>query len=172
MNRRHAALIVAGFLGLVLLTPLKELVGKDVPFPDVALLVILYTAAMVKGSWAAGGAVAVFVGYLADLFAGGPKGIYSLTFGLCFFGVKLLGARLSFRGKVAQILSTGLMALVTAVAQSAMAAAAGPYPFWMSLKRSLATVVVTALFAPVVFSLLHRLDRKMAPEIVLEGSLR
>ncbi len=172
MNRRHMALVVAGFLGLVLLTPLKELVGRDLPFPDFALIVVLYTASRVKGSWAAGGTVAVLLGYLADLFSGAPKGLYGLTLGLAYYGVRLLGTRLSFHGKLAQALSTGLVGLVTAVAQSGLAAAAGPYPFWGSIQTALTTVAVTALFAPLGFSLLERLDRKMAPEIVLGGSLR
>lgn len=172
MNRRHVALTVAGFLGLVILTPLKELVGHDLPFPDFALIVVLYTASRVKGSWAAGGAVAVFVGYLADLFSGAPKGLYGLTLGLAYFGVRLLGTRMSFRGKLSQVLSTALVGLVACPAQAALAAAAGPYPFWGSIQSALATVVVTALVAPLGFSLLERLDRRMAPEIVLGGSLR
>ncbi|MCD6498151.1 MAG: rod shape-determining protein MreD [Deltaproteobacteria bacterium] len=172
MNRRHVALFLAGYVSLLILTPIRQLISYPIPFPDVVLLVVIYLALAVKGSPSAGVAVAVALGYMADLFSGAPKGVYSLSLGVCYFAVRGLSARLYFRGKLSQAIVALLVSVVTALMQIGLVALLGPYSFWTLLTAALATAVATAIVAPPVFWILIRLDRRVAPEIVLEGLAR
>ena len=172
MNRRHLALLAFGYLGVVLLTPLRQLVPQVVPFPDLGLLVVLYAAAVVKGSPSAGAAVAVGLGYVADLAAGAPKGLSSLTFGAAYFLLRALGARVYLGRTASQLLTSFLLAAAVGTSQALLLAATAPYGLWFLWKASLATAAATAAVAPVVLGLLRRLDRRVAPEVILEGGLR
>lgn len=172
MNRRHVVLFTEGYLGLVLLAPLNHLLPWKIPFPDLVLLTVLYTALAVKGSFAAGAAVAVGLGYLADLFTGAPKGLYSLTLGICYFTLRSMSARLYVRGKFSQVMVAFFVAMGVGIVQVIMTAFIGEYSFFPLLKSAFGCAVATALCSPFVFWVLWSMDRKVAPEIIFEGFFR
>jgi rod shape-determining protein MreD len=169
MNRRHVVLFLAGYAGLVLLAPLRHLLPWDVPFPDLVLLVVLYAALALKGSTAAGAAVAVGLGYLSDLFTGAPKGLYSLSLGVCYFAVRGMSARLYVRGKLAQAFVAFVVCMATGIMQVALTVVLGQYSFIPLFKLALGTALATGVCAPAVFWALWSLDRKVAPEVTFEG---
>lgn len=172
MNRRHIVLFAEGYLGLVLLAPLRHLLPWDVPFPDLVLLAVLYAALAVKGSFAAGAAVAVGLGYLSDLFTGAPKGLYSLTLGICYFSVRGMSAQLYVRGKLSQVFVAFLVSMGTGVMQVVLTVVLGEYSLIPLLKAAFGTAVATGLVSPVVFWVLWSMDRKVAPEVIFEGFFR
>jgi len=172
MNRRHVALFLAGYASLVLVAPLGYLMPAVLPLPDLVLLVVLYLAVAVKGSPSAGLACAVGLGYLADLFSGAPRGLYSLTLGICYFVVRGLSARLYLRGKLSQMLVSGIVSLATSTLLVGLEVALNPHATWAMLSPAPKTALATALVSPVVLWLLWTLDRKMAPEVSFEGVFR
>lgn len=172
MNRRHVVLLAEGYAGLVLLAPLRQLLPWDVPFPDIILLAVVYTALAVKGSFAAGAAVAVGLGYLLDLFTGAPKGLYSLTLGVCYFAVRGLSANLYVRGKLSQVFVAFAVSLATGVVQVFLTVVLGEYSFIPLFKSALGTATATAVCAPLFFWIFWSTDRKVAPEVTFEGIFR
>ena len=172
MNRRHLALFLSGYAALVLIAPLGYVLPTFVPLPDLVLLVTLYLAVAVKGSPSAGLACAVGLGYLADLFSGAPRGLYSLTLGITYFVVRGLSARLYLRGKLSQMLVAGVVSLGTSLILVGLEVALNPHATWAMLHPAPGSALATAVVAPPVFWLLWNLDRKMAPEISFEGVFR
>ena len=172
MNRRHAALFLAGYLALVLLTPLRQLVPPEIPFPSVGILVVLYVAVVLRGSPSAGAAVAVALGYVADLAEGAPKGLSSLTFGGAYFVLRAMSGRIYLGRAASQVLTSLLLALGVGLAQSALLTATAPYGLWFLVREAFWTALATASVAPIAIGLLRRLDRRVAPEVILEGGLR
>ncbi len=172
MNRRHFALLAFGYVWLVILTPLRQLVPQLVPFPDIGLLVVLYAASVVKGSPSAGAAVAVILGYVGDLATGAPKGLTSLTFGAAYFLLRALGPRVYLGRTASQVLTAFLLAAAVGTSQALLLGATAPYGLWFLWKAAMASAAATAAAAPVIVNLLRRLDRWVAPEVILEGGLR
>ncbi len=93
--QRAIVMILTVWVGLIVTSSLQALSPWRVPTPEVALLVVLYLGLGGGGTAPGHVGVALVIGYLADLFAGSPKGLESLTLGVAMVlaARRLLAAR-------------------------------------------------------------------------------
>jgi rod shape-determining protein MreD len=132
-----------------------------VPGPDIVLLVVVYAALAGRGDLGSVAGMSMFLGYLADLFAGSPKGVHLVAYTLLGLVARMASSRLLVRGGLFTALVCGLFAL-----------GFGFLPLflrrwlWPGLGisgRALLpvplTALATAVCAPLVFRVLRRLDR-------------
>jgi rod shape-determining protein MreD len=162
--QRAIVMILAVYVGLIVTSSLQALSPWRVPTPEVALLVVLYLGLGGRGTAPGQLGVALVIGYLADLFAGSPKGLESLTLGVAM----LLARAASSRLDVATPWHTMVIALVAALAHGLLQLAISSSMYagdaTAALRLVPTTAVTTALVAPFAFRLLHRLDRRLAPD--------
>src|SRR3954469_13248320 len=95
---RAIALVAAGWLGLGLGAPLAPPLPRAVPPPDPVLLVVLFVGVSVRGGVAGTTALALALGYLADLFSGAPKGVHMIAYAVVALAVRGASSRLLVRG--------------------------------------------------------------------------
>lgn len=162
--QRAIVMILAVYVGLIVTSSLQALSPWRVPTPEVALLVVLYLGLGGRGTAPAHVAVALVIGYLADLFAGSPKGLESLTLGIGMILARAASSRLD----VATPWHTMVIALVAALAHGLLQLAISSSLYAGDASSALrlvpTTAVATALVAPFVFRGLVRLDRRLAPD--------
>ena len=143
-------------------------VGSLLPWhgvaPEVALLVVLYVGFYGRGSATANAGLALTIGYLTDLFAVSPRGLHALTFGLVVLAARGASNRLMVASTwqvlvVTLATSLGHGALIVALTSSMYGdGAAGA--LWLVPLTAMATCVA----APLVFLILKRIDRRLAPD--------
>jgi rod shape-determining protein MreD len=162
--QRAIVMILAVYVGLIVTSSLQALSPWRVPTPEVALLVVLYLGLGGRGTAPGHVAVALVIGYLADLFAGSPKGLESLTLGIGMILARAASSRLD----VATPWHTMVIALVAALAhgllQLAISSSLYAGDATSALRLVPTTAIMTALVAPLVFHYLARLDRRLAPD--------
>jgi rod shape-determining protein MreD len=156
---RHFAYLLAGYVGLVLMSTLLSLLPFRVLAPDL-VLALLCVVALARQPVVPGLLLAFALGYLTDLFTGAPKGLHVEALGVVFLTVRLLAIRMQVQG------GPSLMALVfcAALLESGLVALLCKYtgldgPTLGPLAASPGQSLVTALFAPVVAAVLQRIDR-------------
>lgn len=162
----------AVFIGLswaifVALSSLEALIPglASAPVPAFGLLIVLYLGLAGRASMASLVAVALAIGYLIDLLSGSPRWLHALTLAI----VMVIARGASNRLLVASRWQKALVALVAALGNGALLVILAAPPEWptsevLGLLRVIPpTALLTALFAPLVFALLGRLDRKLAP---------
>jgi rod shape-determining protein MreD len=162
--QRAIVMILTVYVGLIVTSSLQALSPWRVPTPEVALLVVLYLGLGGRGTAPAHLGVALAIGYLADLFAGSPKGLESLTLGIAM----LLARAASSRLDVATPWHTMVIALVAGLAHGILQLAISSSMYGGDATAALrlvpATAVTTALVAPFGFRLLRRIDHRLAPD--------
>ena len=162
--QRAIVMILAVYVGLIVTSSLQALSPWRVPTPEVALLVVLYLGLGGRGTAPGSVAVALIIGYLADLFAGSPKGLESLTLAVAMMLARAASSRLD----VATPWHTMVIALVAALAHGVLQLAISSSLYagdaTAALRLVPMTAVTTALVAPVCFRWLSRLDRRLAPD--------
>ena len=162
--QRAIVMILAVYVGLIVTSSLQALSPWRVPTPEVALLVVLYLGLGGRGTAPGSVAVALVIGYLADLFAGSPKGLESLTLGVAMMLARAASSRLD----VATPWHTMVIALVAAVAHGLLQLAISSSLYAGDASAALrlvpTTALTTALVAPLCFHWLSRLDRRLAPD--------
>ena len=181
MMRRFGS-FAAGYLGTILLAPLWRALmeglsyglswARHLPMPSLAVLVTLYLALGVRGSPSAGAAAAGALGYVTDLLSGAPKGTHMLALLLVYFLIRAFSSRLYVQGRLSQIAVTFAATLFASLVVVAVHVALPPRGSWSTLVLAPIEAGVTAAFAPLAFSLLWRLDRRLAREVVAEGVFR
>ena len=162
--QRAIVMILAVYAGLIVTSSLQALSPWRVPTPEVALLVVLYLGLGGRGTAPGHVGVALVIGYLADLFAGSPKGLESFTLGIGMILARAASSRLD----VATPWHTMVIALVASVAYGVLQLAISSSLYggdaMSALRLVPTTAITTALVAPVVFHYLARLDRRLAPD--------
>jgi rod shape-determining protein MreD len=162
--QRAIVMILTAWVGLIVTSSLQALSPWRIPTPEVALLVVLYLGLGGRGTAPAHVAVALILGYLADLFAGSPKGLSSLTLGVAMVLARAASSRLD----VATAWHTILIALGATVAHGLLLLAISSSLYGGEATAALrlvpTTAITTALLAPLAFAWLHRIDRRLAPD--------
>jgi len=92
--QRAIVMILAVYVALVVTSSLQALSPWRIPTPEVALLVVLYLGLGGRGTAPGHLFVALVIGYLADLFAGSPKGLESLTLAVAMLLARAASSRL------------------------------------------------------------------------------
>jgi rod shape-determining protein MreD len=162
--QRAIVMVLATYVGLLVTSSLQALVPWHLPTPEVALLVVLYLGLGGRGTATGHVAVALILGYLADLFAGSPKGLSSLTLGVAMVLARGASSRLDvttpWHTMVIALCATAAHGLLLLAISSSMYAGDAA----AALRVVPTTALVTALVAPWGFSLLRRLDRRLQPD--------
>ncbi|MDY0000130.1 MAG: rod shape-determining protein MreD [Polyangia bacterium] len=181
MTRRNG-IFAAGFLGTILLAPLwRSLMegaalgmpwARHTPMPSLPVLATMYLALGVRGSPSAGAATAGALGYVTDLVSGAPRGTYMLALLIVYFLIRAFSSRLYVQGRLAQIAVSFAATLLTGIVVVAVHVALPPRGSWSTIGMAPIEAGVTAVTAPLVFSLLWRLDRRLARGVVAEGVFR
>ncbi len=162
--QRAIVMILAVYVALIVTSSLQALSPWRIPTPELALLVVLYLGLGGRGTAPGHLFVALVIGYLADLFAGSPKGLESFTLAIAM----LLARAASSRLDVATPWHTIVIALVAAVAHGVVQLAISSSLYGGDATAALrlvpTTAITTALVAPLAFRWLSRLDRRLAPD--------
>jgi rod shape-determining protein MreD len=161
---RGLAFLAATWLGLVLQASLGSLLPWHGVAPELSLLVILYVGFYGRGEPATNAGLALAIGYLTDLFAGAPRGLHALSFGLVVLAARGASNRLMVASTWQVLVVTlatalGHGALIVALTSSMYGDGAGG-ALWLVPWSAAATCVA----APFVFMILRRIDRRLAPD--------
>jgi rod shape-determining protein MreD len=129
--------------------------------PELALLLVVYLGLIGRGGAVEQVTAALCIGYLADLFAGSPRGLHALTLGVVLVAARAARSRLMVHSAWQQLVVTCLAAiahgalivgLTSSMYGDEAAGALGLVP---------RTAVATALVAPLVFWLLRRVEARL-----------
>lgn len=162
--QRAIVMVLVGYVALIVTSSLQALSPWRVPTPEVALLIVLHLGLGGRGTAPSHVGVALVLGYLADLFAGAPKGAHCLTLGIAM----VLARGASSRLDVATPWHTMVIALFAAAAHGLLLIAVSSSLYGgepaVALRLVPTTAVATALLAPWAFGLLRRIDRRLQPD--------
>jgi rod shape-determining protein MreD len=171
---RALAFVGLSWLLLILQASVASLLPWHSVAPEIALLVILYVGFYGRGSATANAGLALTIGYLTDLFSGAPRGLHALSFSLVVLAARGASHRLTVASTWQVLVVTlatalGHGALIVALTSSLYSdpgdGAAGE--LWLVPL----TAAVTCLFAPPVFLLFRRVDRRLAPDTRMRMAL-
>jgi rod shape-determining protein MreD len=168
--RRVIVMLLAAWAALIVTSSLQALSPWPIPTPEVMLLIVLYLGLGGRGSTSSHMALALVLGYLADLFAGSPKGVHALTLAIAMLLARAASSRIlitatwhtvaiAFGAALAH--SVVLLALTAPLYQVAGAWGEGALPLTRLVPM---TALTTALVAPFVFAFLRGLDRRLQPD--------
>jgi rod shape-determining protein MreD len=162
---RAIMMILVGYVSLIVTSSLQALSPLSwVPTPEVALLIVLYLGLGGRGTAPAHVGVALVLGYLADLFAGAPKGLQSLTLGVAMVLARAASSRLdvatAWHTMVIALFATSAHGLLLIAISSSLYAGEPS----VALRLVPTTAITTALASPLAFVLLRRIDRRLHPD--------
>lgn len=161
---RAVVMILAAYVGLLAVSSLQALSPWRLPTPEIGLLVVLYLGLGGRGSASAHVGVALVIGYLADLSAGAPKGLHALTLALAMVIARAASSRLDVATPWHTLVIAAAAATAHSLVQLALSSTLYDGETLASLRLVLPTALATALVAPLVFSLLRKLDRRLQPD--------
>lgn len=157
---RNTAFLAIGVALLILQSNIFRLIGKvNIPGATPSLLLPLIVFMGVhEYSIARGAALAFLLGYLLDLFAAAPVGLFTFITVATFIVSRAAGVRLAAQTLITKIALAFVFGLVEGILIVVLTAIFGQDA---ARPRSLALLVAphaisTALFAPFVFSLAER----------------
>jgi len=162
---RALTFTLVGYLLLIVSGSLRALIPWSLPVPDMALVVILYLGLGGRGSPAGHTAVALILGYLTDLLSGAPRGLHALSFII----VMLLARAGASRLMVTRVWQEMVVTFAVCVGHGALVIAFASPMYDGEALSALRQVPGSSLFtailiAPLLFKLLRRVDRKLAPD--------
>lgn len=163
-GRRAVVFTLVAWLGLVVTASLQALSPWHLPTPEVALLVVLYLGLGGRGTTPSHVGVALVIGYLADLFAGAPKGLESLTLAVAMVLARAASSRLDVTTPWHTLVIAAVAGAGHALVLLALSSTLYGGDALSALPLVPLTAVATALVAPFAFSLLHRVDRRLQPD--------
>jgi len=153
--RDYIALFIFSIVYLVV----ESTIMTSLPLPDVLLILVFYTA--VKRPSTASVLVCFAIGYLEDILLGGVIGTTSFSFMAVFLSVYLLSKKVHF-------VSPGVSAFTAFVLSSLKVFLI--YTIMRTINGDLslsaftaAQIVLTAVFAPFVITLLERFETILSP---------
>lgn len=157
---RNTAFLAIGVALLIIQSNLFRLIGQlSIPgaTPNLLLPLIVFMGVH-EYSMARGAALAFTLGYLLDVFAAAPNGLFTFITVATFVVSRAAGVRLAAQTLLTKIALAFVFALVQGVLIVILTAIFGADP---ARPRALALLVAphavaTALFAPFIFSLAER----------------
>jgi len=150
---------IALFLIAIAYLVVESTIMTTLPLPDVLLILVFYTA--VKRPSTTGVLACFALGYLEDIFLGGVLGSTSFAFMAVFLSVYLLSKKVHFTTPaVSALMALALAALKVSLIYAIMRTISGE----LGLSAfTVAQIVLTAVFAPFVMTLLDRLETIVSP---------
>jgi rod shape-determining protein MreD len=151
--------LATGFALLLVQATFRQLVPVVALVPDPALILIIYLGVTPRQPAPAGAAVALALGYLMDLLAGAPKGLYALAYVVLFLLARLAQVRLLTRGRVFEVWYSFATAFLCGIIVTGVRALSDPVTGFRGVSVAALQALATAVTAPVVFSIGRRIDR-------------
>jgi rod shape-determining protein MreD len=161
---RNLALIVLGFVLLVLQAATATLVPAHAIAPNLLLPVVIYLGVSHDVHVVRGAAISFVLGYLLDSFCGSPMGLQTFVLVATFVLSRFAGLRLFMRGPLFQVILTfvvGMVAGGTILALRAIFERPAPFPVGTAADAAVTVVgpaLTTALVSPLVFIAVRRVD--------------
>jgi hypothetical protein len=162
---RPLAFVLAGLLlAVVQAVLLRWAGGGRIPLQLLVPCIVWLAleAENVEGVTAAAG-----IGWVLDLFAGTPKGLFAFAGVLLFLGARAAGIAVDLRGRIGFALLTGLGCLALSLGAMLLQRWAGApeaAPGALLVPRVFGEAVLTALAAPLVQLAMHRIDALLGRE--------
>lgn len=176
-----------GFLLLIVMGSLQELLGMGMVVLDVPLIIVLYMAMSGPGAGLArrvprsslggqgadlsGGVTGLLLGYISDVLGGGIKGLHCFTLALMFLLSRRAARHVYLTGPVSSVVVTFVASLVACAIGLGIRWIGGVTPTLGSLMVLLAQAVLNAAAAHPLLKLLHFIDNKLAGESAERGTL-
>jgi rod shape-determining protein MreD len=157
---RSVFLVLLGFALLVVETALATLVPIHDLAPNLLLPIAIFLGVAAEVPIVRGAFVCFALGYLLDSFTGNLMGLHTLALVASFLVARGAGARLFPHGPAFQVLLTFVMSLASGLATLAMRGLfERTFTFVLAeyTDTLLRSAIVTALCAPLVFSLARRI---------------
>ncbi len=162
--RRMIVMVLCAYATLIVTASVQTILPWPVPTPELMLLFVLYLGLDRRGATPSYLAMALVLGYLADLFSGAPRGLHALTLAIAM----LLARAASSRILVTAAWHTVAIAFGATVAHSLVLLAISAELFGdtplVALRVVPMTALTTAILAPFAFALLRRVDRRLQPD--------
>jgi len=161
---RNVAIVALGFVILLLQAAVSTLVPLRWLAPNLLLPVVIYLGVTHDLGIARGAALAFVLGYLLDSFCGSPMGLQTFVMVATFLAARGAGLRLFLRGPLFQIgltFGVGVGSGATVLALRAIFEPPAPFPagdVWQTSVSLVVPALVTAVFSPLVFGIVRRLD--------------
>lgn len=158
---QNLAIIIFGFLLLVLQTTLAALIPLYSFTPNLILLITIYLGVSHEIHIVRGAVIAFILGYLLDSFCGNPMGLQTFVIVAAFMVARGAGLRLFLRGPAFQVLLAFAMCLVAGGTSLALPAifegltSVGDHR--ETALMLLNSALVTALFAPLIFAAMRKI---------------
>jgi len=176
-----------GFLLMVLMGSLQELLGMGMVVLDVPLIIVLYMAMSGPGSGLArrqprstlsgqgpdmtGGVTGLLLGYICDVLSGGIKGLHCFTLALMFLFFRRSARHVYLAGPLSSVIVTFVGSLVAGLVGLGIRWIADIPPSMGSLMVMLAQAVLNAAAAHPLLKLLHFIDNKLSRDPAERGTL-
>lgn len=158
---RAAIIIVVSFLLLILQSTMLELVSVRAAAPSLGLLVVLYLGLSPKWNISSAAIVAFCAGYLLDLVAGAPQGVYAFIFVWMALAARALSTRIAVQGIVLSAATAFVASLLTAVLVVVVRAQLWPEAGYTGLRQAPFEALLTGVCAPLVLWMLRKIDGKL-----------
>ncbi len=158
---RLATHILSGYLLVLVIGAFWRYMPFERAAPDIVALYAVYLGLQVHRLLTHTVAGAVFLGYLADLLSGTPKGIFALTAGIMAVLGHLIHQRLLvvIRGRLFTVFFSFFAALVAAFVCFCLRAYVGFLPSsGAELSLLFGSALCTAVFGPLVFAIAGFID--------------
>ena len=161
---RSAALVAFGFGLLVVQGTLATALPIDPFAPNLLLQMALFLGVSPDVHVVRGVVITFVLGYLLDLLSGNPMSLATFVLVATFLVARGAGVRLFLRGPAFQVVLTFVAALLTGGAALTLRAVfEPPPPFTVETHLRVSwdlfgLAVATAITAPIVFTLVRRID--------------
>lgn len=133
--------------------------------PEIGLYLALYVGLAVGRGLPGAAATAFAGGYVTDLLAGAPKGVFALTLLTLCLLARAVAVRIDVRSGIRMAGFVAFSSLVGGVVVTLLRALAGHAVGLEMLALTPLQAVVSALFAPPVMSLLRRVGGPIAGDV-------
>lgn len=169
---RSGAIIAAGFALLVLQSTFAQMMPWDMFVPSLSLPVVMYMG-LHDYNPGKGALLSFALGYLMDVFAGSPMGLYTFVAVAVFLISRVAALRLFLQGWVFEIILVFVLALVSAFLILAVRALFDKDfgSLLIHLKIVTSRAVATAVVAPLIFRMMMWIDAKTPRSRTGEGRI-
>lgn len=177
---RLLSFALLAFVLMTLLAPLARLLGLELVAIDVPLIFVLYTSvsdrraslsrassldlrARARGALDIPGvALALALGYLADVLGGSPKGVQSLSLACVYLLGRSLARRIYLEGVLPQVVFTLVGSVCASIVAVGLRWWLGAVPGLSLIPVLIGQAVLTACAAPPVMKLLRMIDAQLS----------
>jgi rod shape-determining protein MreD len=154
------AILLFGFLLLVLQSTFAHLIPVDLVVPNAALTIILYMG-LHDYNVTRGVLMSFALGYLMDAFAGSPMGLHTFVAVAVFLVSRVAALRLFLQGWIFEIILTFFLTLLASALVLGLRALFDKDfgSLLIHLKIVVSRAVATAVVAPLVFRVMTWIER-------------